>query len=196
METKRNNGIMIGIIAMMVAIIGTGVAFAALSQTLTINGSAKVDPAKWDVHFSTLSAVEKTGGAEIVTAPVLSATSIGTFDVKLTKPGDSIAYTFYVENTGTLDAKIGTFTKAAKPTCVGTGANAADDADLVCDNLTYTLTYITGGTAVGANDTLLKGAENKKQMQLKLTYDASATELPAETVTISDLGITMVYVES
>ena len=57
MEKTRQIKI-ISLCALLVAVLGLTVAFASLSQTLTINGSAAVNAASWDIHF------EKTSGKE------------------------------------------------------------------------------------------------------------------------------------
>ena len=43
----------LSLVALIVAVLGLTIAFAALSQTLTINGTASVNSAEWDVHFVT-----------------------------------------------------------------------------------------------------------------------------------------------
>ena len=102
MEKERKIKVL-SIAALLVAVLGLTVAFAALSQTLTINGSATVNTASWDIHFKNLSTPTLTGNAAVTTAPTLDTkgTTIGNYALKLTKPGDSVTYTFDVENSGT-----------------------------------------------------------------------------------------------
>ena len=50
MEKERKIKVL-SVAALLVAVLGLTVAFAALSQTLTINGSATVNTASWDIHF-------------------------------------------------------------------------------------------------------------------------------------------------
>ena len=54
MEKTRKIKI-ISLCALLVAVLGLTVAFAALSQTLTIKGSAAVNAASWDIHFENTS---------------------------------------------------------------------------------------------------------------------------------------------
>jgi len=192
MERKRTEKV-IAVVALVIAIIGLSIGFAAMSTTLQIQGTAQMNPATWEIRFENLSAPVITGDATVTTAPVLSDTTIQTFAVTLTKPGDSVTYTFDVTNAGSINALLGTFTKAANPTCTGTGAAATADAAIVCGNLIYTLTY-TGGAAVGANDTLLAG--QTRNMTLRIEYSATATQLPQALVNISNMGITLLYVQN
>ena len=182
MEKERKIKVL-SVAALLVAVLGLTVAFAALSQTLTINGSATVNTASWDIHFKNLSSPTLTGAAEVTTAPAIDTkgTTIGDYALKLTKPGDSVTYTFDVENKGTINAKISELVKAAKPTCTGTGAAATADAKIICDGLTYTLTYTDGGAAVAKEDTL--NANQTKNLTLKLAFESDS--LPADDVSIS-----------
>ena len=182
----------IAVAALIIAIIGLSVGFAAMSTTLQINGTAEMNPATWDIRFQNLSAPTITGGASVLTAPTLTNTQIGTFGISLTKPGDSVTYTFDITNAGTINADLGSITPLA-PGCVGTGANAAADATLVCNNISYTLVYTANGTPLAANDTLDAG--QTRNVTLRLTYLSTATQLPTALVNINNLGITLVYVQ-
>jgi len=95
----------LSLVALVVAVLGLTVAFAALSQTLTINGTASVNAAEWDIHFENLSASKITGAAEVINEPTLTSDSFDGLNVKLTKPGDSVTYTFDIVNKGTVAAK-------------------------------------------------------------------------------------------
>jgi len=192
MNRKRTEKI-VAVAALIIAIIGLSVGFAAMSTSLQIDGTARMNPASWEIKFENLSAPTITGDATVITAPTLSDTAIQTFAVSLTKPGDSITYTFDVNNIGSINAILGTFTKANTPTCTGTGATATADATIVCDNLVYTLTY-SGGGVVGANDTLTAG--QTRTMVLRIEYPATATQLPQNVVNISNMGITLLYIQS
>lgn len=191
MEKKRTIRMLI-LGALVVGVMGATIAYSAIQSTLEIKGTATMQTATWSVAFSNLSAPTLLGDASVTTAPTLGDALIGTFSVIVTKPGDSVSYTFDVENAGDLDGKIGTFTKAASPTCTGVSAtNAEADATLVCSNLTYTLTYTSGGAAVAQNDLL--GSGQTRNMTLTLSYGGSS--LPTDDVNITGLDITMIYVE-
>ncbi len=183
MERQRKIKVM-SVIALIVAVLGLTVAFAALSTTLTINGSATINASSWSIYFTNLQEVTTTGDAEVTTAPTLNNTSFTGLVVKLTKPGDSVTYTFDVTNAGDIDAILSSYTKN-NLSCTG-GA----DASSVCSDLEYTLTY-SDGTAVAQNDTL--DSNETKTLKLTLSYKDTAISLPEEAVTVSGLSITMVY---
>ena len=107
MEKQRKIKI-ISVAALIVAVLGLTVAFAALSQTLTINGAANVNTATWDVHFANLTGPDTTGTGVSNSDPILDATTIDNINMSVTKPGDSVTYYFDIVNAGTIDAVLDT----------------------------------------------------------------------------------------
>ncbi len=182
----------LSVIALVVAVLGLTVAFAALSTTLTINGTATLDAATWDIHFENAetTTMTKTGGATVEHEPTLEGTMIKDWNVVLTKPGDSVTYEFKVKNNGTIDAKIGTLTKN-KLQCSSL-SNVDVDADIACKNLTYELKY-KNGNEVKAEDKLANG--ETKELVLTLAYKQEAEDIPSDDVSISNLDITIIYVQ-
>ena len=190
---KNNRKVLYGLVALalVLSVVGISVGFAAMSSTLTINGTAQVAPATWKIKFTNLKQDSITGDAEVTTAPqITSDTHIGNYAVKLTKPGDSVVYTFDVENEGTLDAQLDTYT-FAEPTIAGTGDAATADATIVKNNLVYTLTYDDDST-ISTGATLAKDG-GKASFKLTVSYPETATELPAATVNVTGMDITFVY---
>lgn len=203
--------IVLGAVAgILFSLVGGLVAYAAVSSQLPINGSAEFQPESWEVKFKasslstpTLANGGLTGSATIATAPTLSDTSISNFKILLKMPGDSGKYTFYVENTGALDAVLSTYVSTS-PVCTGSGATKVVDETLVCGaDLSYTFKYIggdlstnnlTNGQEVAQNDILKAGTE--VQLELKLEYSNAATNNPVGPVTIDGLNKTLIYTVS
>lgn len=190
---KDNKKVLYGLVALalVLSVVGISIGFAAMSTDLTINGSAEVVPASWDIKFKDLSSPTITGDAEVTTAPTITSdTHIGNYAVKLTKPGDSVTYTFKVANDGTIDAVLTDFIKAT-PTFAGTGSTAAADATIVQNNFVYTITY-SDDTAITKNTDELD-AGDYKTVKLVVGYKDDASALPTNTVTISGLDVTFTY---
>lgn len=107
MEKERGAKV-IAIVALLIAVVGLTVGYAAYSSTLTINGTANVDPASWKVNFDYKTGTSLTGKANghaaENTAPTLADTTISGFDVTLKAPGDSVTYNFLIKNSETLNA--------------------------------------------------------------------------------------------
>lgn len=194
MEQKRTNKIM-WLIVLLLIVVGITVAFAILSTGLQINGTAKIEPARWEIKFEKLLKASETGDASEATAPTITGdTTIGDFRVILTKPGDSVTYTFDVYNAGSIDAKLDTITKADIPTFTGLASDPTDktnDEEIVAANFSYTLKYTEDNAPVASNDLLANG--ERRNMTLTLSYDGNS--LPSNDVEISDLGITLLYIQ-
>jgi hypothetical protein len=210
---KDRGGRLLAIVAICIAVAGLSIAYAALSSTLTINGTATVTPASWGVEFVTTSLSSPTtanggltGAASITTTPTITTTSITGYDLGLTKPGDSVTYTFDVHNKGTIDAKITDFSFLTPTyTATATGDPGTADVALVTENLKMTLTYNTATTAAQtgtiiaadaavAKDQILKAGQTIT-LKLVVSYDMAkaSTALPSDKVTVSNYGATIVY---
>ena len=107
MEKERRIKVL-SIVALIVAVLGLTVAFAALSETLTINGTANVDAASWDIHFENLTGPDLEGTGKVNDTASLSGTTISNVNMSVTKPGDSVTYYFDIVNDGTIDAVLDT----------------------------------------------------------------------------------------
>ena len=107
MEKDRKIKVL-AITALIITILGLTVAFAALSQTLTINGAATLDAASWDVHFANLTGPDIEGTGKVNDTAVLSGTTISNVNMSVTKPADSVTYYFDIVNDGTIDAELDT----------------------------------------------------------------------------------------
>ena len=208
MEKTRQIKI-ISLCALLVAVLGLTVAFAALSQTLTINGSAAVNAASWDIHFEKTSGKEtEVKGAATFTEPTLSGTTIENFSATLTKPGDSVIYYFDIVNNGTVDAQIESynfprafndcFTNINKYSyCMnfdfnGDGNVNALDKSVYVDLFNYYLAYADTDKSVTRGDTLNAG--ETKHMKLVIEYKDTATELPKNNLTLTSSDpITITY---
>ena len=195
MEKERGAKV-IAVVALLIAVVGLTIGYAAYASTLTINGSANVDPASWDVHFAyktgdSLTAA-KTGLAVENTTPTLAATTISGFDVTLKAPGDSITYDFSVKNGGTLDAKLDTFTLGTLTCAPNDGSTISqEDATKLCGELKYTLTYADGSTIT--TGTILEKTTGSKDLTLKLEWPGSSTLEVSDDVKVTIGTTTFVY---
>ena len=209
MEKTRKVKI-ISLIVLVVMILCLTVAFAALSQTLTINGSAAVNAASWDIHFEKTSGKEtEVKGAATFTEPTLSGTKIENFSATLTKPGDSVTYYFDIVNNGTVDAVILSYNfPTAMKECLNKSLSSNPECepfDLVKNDevnsydkakylqlFDYNIYYVDGGKKLASKDTLNAG--ETKHMKLVIEYKDTATELPENNITLTSSDpITITY---
>ena len=169
MEKERGAKV-IAIVALLIAVVGLTVGYAAYSSTLTINGTANVDPASWKVNFDYKTGTSLTGAtkghAAENTAPTLA-------------------------DTGTLNAKLANFTMGTLTCAPNTGSSISqEDATKLCGELKYTLAYadgstITTGTTLNANDS--------KELELKLEWPSTSTLSVTDDVKVTIGATTFVY---
>ena len=177
MKKKSGKKVVLSLLALLLLTITVG--YAALSTTLNINGTSKINNATWDVHFANL---EVTSGSVSATkaATIDSATEID-YNVELIKPGDFYEFTVDVTNTGTIDAKLG-------DAPILSGVSPEQD---VYTN--YTVTY-SDDTAINANDKLAAGATKKLKVRVEFDRNITNSQLPTEAQPLN-LTFAMNYVQ-
>lgn len=105
-ENKQKNIKIMAFIALIVSVLSLAIAYTAMSKTAKINRVSYITDARWNVHFDSLES-KTYGDAKIIKYPALKydKTYIGDFSILLTKPGDSVLFTYDVVNSGNLKAK-------------------------------------------------------------------------------------------
>ena len=199
--SKRGKKIGVTLIAILIiSIVTLTVAYAALSETLSIQGSAKVSASNWNIKLnnSTAKTNSKTGTATYTT-PVVNGTTIS-YGVGLTKPSDSVTLYFDVLNNGDVRGEI-TSIISSTPTCTSATGNTVD-ADLVCNNLEISLVY-ADGSSVQVGDVIntdgyrcLNGTTSPSDqavIKLIVKLKDSMTSVPTSEVTISNLKHDIIY---
>lgn len=194
MEKERGAKV-IAIVALLIAVVGLTVGYAAYSSTLNINGTANVDPASWKVNFGYKTGDSltgtTTGHATETTAPTLADTTISGFDVTLKAPGDSVTYNFLIKNSGTLNAELANFTMGTLTCAPNEGGKISpEDATKLCRELKYTLAYADGST-ITTSTTLNAG--DSKELVLKLEWPSTSTLSVSDDVKVTIGTTTFVY---
>ena len=215
MEKERRIKIL-SIIALIIAVLGLTVAFAALSETLTINGTASVEAASWDIHFENLNGWE--AGQDL---PTLNGTSITDVVMTVSKPNDSYTYMVDVKNSGTINAKVSSIEISELCTLQSSiescdwdndGQVTQEDVNKVNDNISFIICYFNDDgslTTIKENDILNAGDYKTvafsllygKLIEIDGSYSAEgsyieATELPRRDLQFNDLSITINYVQA
>lgn len=157
------------------------VGYAALSTTLSITGKGTLSKNSWDIHFENLVIVDN-GASVVTTAPTIDSTKTKvSFNITLSKPGDSYEFTVDAVNKGTIDAMLSGFSATSLTT------NQQK-------YLTYTVTYSDGAT-ISTKDYLKKGTSETIRVRVRFKDDLSATDLPSSAETLN-LTATFVYVQA
>ena len=164
MDTKAKN-IIIGALLAAVAIMAVG--YAALAQTLKINGTASIT-STWNVAITGITEGTPTGSATNAEDVSYDGTS-ATFNVNLVKPGDKMVYEITVKNSGTLNAKL-----------TGLTVNPAEPAST---GIYYKV------TGVEQNVTTLD-ADTENTITVEVGWNASDTTMPVETTQALTVNLT------
>lgn len=93
------------IMAIILAVVGLTVSYAAVNATLDIAGISAVRVANWSVGFDSTKVLSKTGTAEVVYEPKIRGLNIH-YEVRLHNPGDSVTIKAVVKNRGNMDARL------------------------------------------------------------------------------------------
>ena len=177
---------------LIVGLVSMTVAYAALSTNLAINGTASVDATSWDIHFTNVK--DATAGANTLGGTNEgTVTSMGTLDgtsgyatsavgtlidgvtVNLKKPGDFVKIDFDIVNTGSIDAKLASFSKT-----IAKGSDSAITGD-INDCITYTIKCNSATPEANAPAQELARSTGKVSCELYVHYDELGATTGAQT---------------
>ena len=173
MEKERRTKALV-VVVLLIVVAGLTIAFAALSTTLNINGTAYLDAAKWGIRFENLSSPTKIGSATTTgTAKIeeTKAAEITGINVSLSTPGDKVTYTVDLVNKGTINAKIDNIEKTV----------------LTSEQQKYLIFKVTDkdGREVSEGDILSAGETRNLTITIEFIKDLTKEDLPKQTSTIS-----------
>ena len=173
MEKERRTKAL-AVVVLLIVVAGLTVAFAALSTTLNINGTAYLDAAKWGIKFENLSSPAKIGSATTTGTAKIEETKsaeITGINVGLSTPGDKVTYTVDLVNKGTINAKIDNIEKTV----------------LTSEQQRYLTFKVTdkSGNEVSEGDILSAGETRNLTITIEFIKDLTKEDLPTSTSTIS-----------
>lgn len=181
MEKNRSSKV-IALVALLIAVVGLSIGFAAFSNTLTISSNAKVTPNSdtFSVDFSSSGTAlstdnvvpAKTPATITATDAVIDNTSnptITNLSATFTDPGQKVVYTFYAYNNGEYDGYLKSITYAnvtgetSSKVCKANEGTSDSLAQAACDDISVkikvgTESEISGSLASITNHSLVKGA--------------------------------------
>ncbi len=181
----------LSILAVLLTIITLSLCYLVMSSKIKLRNTGYVDSKEWSVAFGEISDVIVDGATKEIQRPYTSgnSTTMENFSVLFNKPKDSITYKFRVDNKGVFNARVADITYSL-PKCEGTGENAKADAELVCNNLEFRLSY-SDGRYVDVDDVLYAG--DIQDLSLKIGYLGES--LPRNSVKVNGITATVIYVQ-
>ena len=169
------------IVIAVILLLTISIGYAALSTTLTINGTANIASSSWLVYFTNVEI--KAGSVTATAVPTTSGTSTTTltWEVSMDTPGQFYEYTVDVKNDGSIDAMIGSLSNTSLTTNQEKYLN-------------YTVTY-SDGVEIEQYDRLNAGETEKLKVRVEFKTDLNPEDLPGEGATIN-LTYTSNYVQA
>ena len=172
---ERNNGKIIAIVALVVAVIGLSLGFAAFSTSLTIDTTANVNTGNtnWNVGFS----ANGTSIADVSTPTTLNGAASGVLNVtKYTlsqatnatlnfSTAKSVSYTLSIKNAGNITAYLD---KVDFDSVSYTCTNAAAGTSTVIEG-----TASAGTSSTGGNTSTISNADCAKMFSVTLSIDST-----------------------
>jgi len=176
----KDRKILYGILTIaLVCVFTLTIAYAALNAVLTIQGTAQVSSADWDIH---LANPKVASGSATTNVPQIKTNSTMDFSTTLNMPGDFYEFTVDVVNGGSIDAMIDSVVKTPELTTAQ------------AKYLKYEITY-QNGESINTKQNIAAGATTPIKVRLEYRNDLSASDLPTTSDTLS-LSLTLVYVQS
>lgn len=154
------------ILVVAICIMTTG--YAILQQQLNISGTSSID-STWKVEIISINEKDIEGDASSSVTPSFTSTTAN-FKVSLLNPGDSITYEIKIKNSGTLDAKVDSYSVEM------------DENDAIV--------YEVSGVADG--DLLNAGEE--KTVSIKVSFKTGYIGQPS--ITTKDIKVIINYIQN
>ena len=179
----KNRGLRtIVIAALLVAMAGISVAFAAFAQMLDIGGTGRIQAVDWDIHWSAANGSMVLGSNPLATAGSVSGvgtTSLTISGITLIAEGDKVAWVFSVLNNGAIDAELESITNLLD---VDIEFDLDEKSELTDSDIIVKLTKNPTG-AIAAGDSLNAGAT--QTYLLTIEFSNLAIERPSHDVLIT-----------
>lgn len=172
----RRNHFYFVIILILFASIGVG--YAALTSTISINGTTQITSAKWDVHFANYSLGTNTSGSYAQPSITDNGTKLTISKIGLSA-GTEVEYYVDVVNAGSIDARLSGLVKS----------NLTTEQEKY---LSYKVTY-GFNTPIKENDLLKAGTSER--IRISVVYSDDKTLAPTTPQTISNLTFRLDYVQ-
>ncbi len=178
-------------------VVSIGIAYAALSATLTVTTNKVTQNVYTWSHTMSCSKTSDVGTSSTgrtcgaVTSSTNGTTAVTIGDTTLSKPGDGCVYKCTITNAGTIGSKITAIapTKPSSTTCTATNAGTSATANMVCGNITYGIyasASVSGTTITTSNLTVPTAgisiaAGGTKDVYLVVQYTGSSLNTSAVT---------------
>jgi hypothetical protein len=199
-------------------VFGLTVAYAALSTTLNISGSAIINQSSWsflieeysfsdyynDMGFNDACIYIEckdnymfAGNAKISQKPSVNGTSITNASIEVSVPGEGVGFLYKFTNNGTIPAKLESINQYT-PTYTSLNNNSNDivwsQNNFGYDFSLFFLTPDTDFNYLNVGDVICPGETS--YFGVEFGVDDDATTVPSGAITISNLGVDYNFVQA
>ena len=171
--------------ALLVSVITLTIAYAVLSTTLKIKGTAKINSATWNVNITAGDDFTTYGRAKFG-YPTIKSTTISDMKFELYQPGDGVKFPFTIRNDGSLDGKL----KEVKKGTISCSSTNNYNAQKVCENITYTIKY-EDGSEILEGDVIKSGGV--QFFVLEIMYNKNTDFVSPTEVSIDGIDVVLLY---
>ena len=211
-----NRKIMYSMLAfVLVGITTMTIAYATLSTTLKITGSAEFQEASWDFVVTKLSIpdwwevpselltadnVISYGDIKFIKTPTITGTTISNLDVSIKNIGDGLEAYYQITNTGEIPARLDSIIPSEWT--VTSPSNNQEDIELVYENLIFDGSmneiyyedgvYVDNGSRIYLDDILCPGAT--AGIEIIIGYRPDAPRVPYSAIKVSNLSVDINFV--
>ena len=178
-------------LSVLITILSISLSFLAISTTLNLKDDVDPEVFGHELYFESISVANITGNAQELSKPFIDnkTNTIKNFSVSFDEYNDSIDYIINIVNGSKVDSVVSSITYT-EPVCYSSGPNAIKDAEMVCDNIAFKVTY-DSGEDVKIGDSLKSHSKD----YLKITISYLGEYLPSNTVEIENLSVTIIYTQ-
>ena len=176
---KDRKVLTLGLCLILVCVFTLTIAYAALNAVLTIQGSAQVTSANWDIH---LANPKVTSGSATTAVPSITSGKTLMFNTTFNMPGDFYEFTVDVVNGGSIAAMIDKVTKTPELT--------ADQLKY----LKYEVSY-ANGESISTKQNIASGVAMPIKVRVEYRKDLTSSDLPTGTVQLT-LSLVLDYIQS
>lgn len=179
MDKIKNRKILYVILSIiLISIFTLTIAYAVLTVTLNISGSAEIAASNWNIHFENINVTTGSSGS----IPIIKDNTTVNFSTTLNMPGDYYIFTVDVVNNGTIDAMIDSITKT--PTLT------ADQAKYI----NYVIEYENGDT-ISAKQLVESGEYVRIKVKVQYRKDITTSDIPTSQTTLN-LSFKVNYIQA
>lgn len=190
---KERKTMYISILALVIAVVGVSIAYAALSTSLKVKfGTVTQSAFNWDIKLNkgTVNGVSSGTSTTVCGNATVTDSSVSIGSVTLSKPGDKCTYPLTAQNKGDVDAVLSSIT-ATSPD--GVSCNSSSEGKLVCGNVVYSLTSDSNGVNfLKRGEQRIAKTNGTADFYLVVSYSVSP-EVSNEEITHTGAGFTVVY---